>query len=104
MTALDAASLAGGLNDARANPKGVLVLRDYDAKHVRADGSGPSKDRMIFAIDLTTADGLFSAGEFLIEDRDLVMVTESSVMNTNSTIKLVYDLMGVGTRLDNLNN
>lgn len=104
VTALDAASLAGGLNDARANPKGVLVLRDYDAKHVRADGSGPSKDRMIFAIDLTTADGLFSAGEFLIEDRDLVMVTESSVMNTNSTIKLVYDLMGVGTRLDNLNN
>lgn len=104
VTALDAASLAGGLNDARANPKGVLVLRDYDAKHVRADGSGPSKDRMIFAIDLTTADGLFSAGEFLIEDRDLVMVTESSVMNTNSTIKLVYDMMGVGTRLDNLNN
>ncbi|MBL8562754.1 MAG: polysaccharide biosynthesis/export family protein [Gemmobacter sp.] len=104
VTALDAASLAGGLNDARANPKGVLVLRDYEAKHVRSDGSGPSKDRMIFAIDLTTADGLFSAGEFLIEDRDLVMVTESSVMNTNATIKLVYDLMGVGTRLDNLNN
>ena len=102
VSALDAASLAGGLNDARANPKGVLVLRDYDSKHVRSDGSGPSKDRMIFAIDLTTADGLFSAGEFMIEDRDLVMVTESSVMNSNSTIKLIYDLMGVGTRARSL--
>ena len=98
LTALDAASLAGGMKETRANPKGVLVLRDYDSDDLRSDGTGPSKDRMIFLIDLTTADGLFSAGEFMIENRDLVMVTESSVMNTNATIKLIYDVMGIGVR------
>ena len=104
VTALDAASLAGGLNDTRANPKGVLVLRDYPGKYLRSDGTGPSKERMIFLIDLTTADGLFSAGEFLIEDRDLVMVTESPVMNNTAAIQLVYELLGVGTRARALND
>ncbi|MBT9246692.1 polysaccharide biosynthesis/export family protein [Gemmobacter fulvus] len=102
ITALDAASLIGGVNDTRANPKGVLVLRDYDPKHLRSDGSGPSKERTIFAIDLTTADGLFSAGEFQIEDRDLVLVTESSVLKTNSVLDLLFDAMGVSTRVNNL--
>ena len=99
---MDAASLIGGVNDTRANPKGVLVLRDYDPKHLRSDGSGPSKERTIFAIDLTTADGLFSAGEFQIEDRDLVLVTESSVLKTNSVLDLLFDAMGVSTRVNNL--
>ncbi|WP_151718887.1 polysaccharide biosynthesis/export family protein [Gemmobacter serpentinus] len=104
LNALDAASLAGGLKDTRANPGGVLILRDYDAKHVRSDGTGPSKDRIVFAIDLTTADGLFSAGEFLIEDRDVVMVTESSLVNNSVAVRMAYDLLGIGTRVRDLSN
>ncbi|MEH7828683.1 polysaccharide biosynthesis/export family protein [Gemmobacter denitrificans] len=98
LNALDAASLAGGLNDARANPKGVLVLRDYDSRHLRADGTGPTKERTIFAIDLTTADGLFSAGEFRIEDRDLVLVTESSINKTDTVLGIIGQSLGLARR------
>lgn len=102
VTALDAASLAGGLNDTRANPKGVLVLREYDSRDLRADGSGPHKERMIFAMDLTTADGLFSAGDFQIEDRDVVLVTESTIVGANTVLALFYQALGIPLRLDTL--
>lgn len=102
VTALDAASLAGGLNDTRANPKSVLILRNYKPGDLRSDGSGPGKERAIFALDLTTADGLFSAGEFLVQDRDLVLATQTSLANTKTIIGLFYDAVGISTRLDRL--
>lgn len=98
VTALDAAALIGGVNGARGNPKGVLVLRDYAAKALRSDGTGPEQERMIFAIDLTTADGLFSAGEFQIADRDVVVVTESSLAKTETVLGLFGQMLGVGNR------
>lgn len=104
LTALDAAALIGGVNGARGNPKGVLVLRDYDDRALRADGSGPAKERMIFAIDLTTADGLFSAGEFQIADRDLVLVTESSISKAETVLGLIGQMLGVGGRVANTAN
>lgn len=99
VTALDAVSLVGGINDQRGDPKGVLILRNYRPEDVRPDGvSGPPKDRMIFAVDLTTADGLFSAGEFQIHDRDLVMVSESPLSAANTMANLLYTIAGVGQR------
>ena len=97
VTALDAMSLIGGLNGTFANPKGVLVLRNYPDSAVRSmPRSGPPKARMIFAFDLTNADGLFSAGQFRIEDRDLVLVTESSLYNTRTIVGLVMSIFAAG--------
>jgi polysaccharide biosynthesis/export protein len=98
VTALDAASLIGGVNDQRGNMKGVLILRDYTENAVRSDGSGPDKERVVFAIDLTTADGLFSAGDFPIQHRDLVLVTESRINSTRTIIAIVGEVLGLGTR------
>ena len=97
ITALDAMSLIGGLQAASADPKGILILRDYPDSAVRTDGRGPSRDRMIFALDLTNADGLFSAGEFGIQDHDLVLVTQSTLVNTNT----IFSLIGSAFRLVN---
>lgn len=96
VTALDALSLSGGLNDTRADAKGILILRDYPAKSVRADGSGPPKDRMVFVIDLTSADGLFSAGEFTIHNKDVVVVAESPVAATASVLGIMAGVLGLG--------
>lgn len=104
VTALDAASLIGGFADNRANPKGVLVLRNYDGSDVRSDGTGPSKERTIFSFDLTSADGLFSAGEFQIANKDLVLVTESSVVQNGTVISVMYDALGIGLRARSLRN
>lgn len=95
LTALDAISLAGGANPGRANLKGVLILREYAAGQVRGDGRGPDRNRVVFTIDMTTADGLFSAGNFHIADGDLVLLTESPLTNTRTVFGLLGQLFGI---------
>ncbi len=79
ISALEALSIMEGLTEQRANPQGILILRQYPVDAVRADGTGPRHSRTVFTIDLTSADGLFSAGQFQIMPGDLVYATESPV-------------------------
>lgn len=95
MTALDALAVIGGVSDTRANPQGILILRNYPLSALRNDISGPSMDRMVFTVDLTSADGLFSAGVFQIMPGDLVYATESPI-NAAGTI---LSLLGSALRL-----
>jgi polysaccharide export outer membrane protein len=90
VSALDALSIIGGVNDSRANPKGVLILREYPATALDAGARGPRQQRVVFSIDLTTSDGLFSARNFNIYSGDLVLATESPV----SSIRVVTGLIG----------
>lgn len=99
MTALDALAMVGGVSDTRANPKGVLILRNYPARAVRADGAGPPKDRVVFTIDLTSADGLFSAGQFALMPDDLVYATESPVTGAVTIFGLLGTGLGLASRL-----
>lgn len=101
LSALDAMSVIGGLNDARANPQGVLILRDYPAKAVRADGSGPGSPQVIFAIDLTSADGLFAARAFDINPGDTVLATESPVTAAQTVMSLIGSAFGLGRAIGN---
>jgi polysaccharide export outer membrane protein len=76
-TLLEGLSLSAGLSEARADPRGVLVLRQYGDKALRSDGRGPAKRDVIFAFDLSTGDGLFAARSFSLHPDDVVLVTES---------------------------
>jgi polysaccharide export outer membrane protein len=100
VSALDAMSLMGGLSDARANPEGILVLREYGTGAVRPDDRGPSDTRVVFTMDLTSADGLFSAGNFKINPGDLVYATESPVNNARTILSLIGASFGVARQLD----
>ena len=95
MTALEAMAAIGGVSDSRADPQGILILRRYPASAVRADGSGPTYPRVIFTIDLTSADGLFSAGEFPIRDGDLVYVTESPLTAAQTIAGVIGSAFGL---------
>ncbi|MDO8327921.1 MAG: polysaccharide biosynthesis/export family protein [Cypionkella sp.] len=99
VSALDALSLIGGLSDARADLKGVLVLREYSAAALRSDGSGPDKRQMVFSFDLTTVDGLFAARSFQIHPKDVVLATESPVTKVNSVFNLLGASLGIASRL-----
>jgi polysaccharide export outer membrane protein len=101
ITALDALSLIGGLNERRANPRGILILREYPPETVRADLSGPQNTRTIFTVDLTSADGLFSAGKFDIYPGDTVLATESVVTTAEAVIVLFGSAVGLTRGLTN---
>ncbi|WP_299728477.1 polysaccharide biosynthesis/export family protein [uncultured Tateyamaria sp.] len=95
ITAIEALALLGGLNDTRANPKGILILRDYPQKALRSDGSGPPKAQVVFTIDLTSAEDIFAARKFQINPNDLVMATESPVGSVRTVFGLVGSIVGV---------
>ena len=100
ITAMEALSMAGGLSETRANPRGILVLRDYPAGVVRADGvGGPKMPQVVFTVDLTSADGLFAAREFEINPGDLVMVTEAPMVTVAQIVDLATDGLLIRTRL-----
>ena len=92
VTALDALAIMGGVDGDRANPQGVLILREYAASEVvpgpLPSADGPPQERVVFTIDLTTADGLFSAGKFHIREGDLVYATESPLGAANNVLRL----------------
>ena len=99
VSALDALSLIGGLSDARADLKGVLVLREYPAEALRSDGRGPGKRRMVFSFDLSSVDGLFAARNFQIHPKDVVLATESPVTKVDSVFNLLGASLGIANRL-----
>jgi polysaccharide biosynthesis/export protein len=102
VSALDALSIIGGLAAERANAQGILVLRNYPADAVRGDGSGPRHERTIFTLDLTTADGLFSAGEFRVNPGDLIYVTESPLVGTRNIFGLIGSAFGLANQARDL--
>ena len=78
-SALEALAFIGGVNAGSANPESVLVMREYPLAAVGNGVNGPPQQRVVFGIDLTSADGLFSAGNFMLQDNDLIYGTESAL-------------------------
>jgi len=95
ITGLETLAMIGGLEGNRANPKGVLILRDYPQTALRSDGSGPAMRQVVFTFDLTTADGLFAARNFRVNPKDTVLVTEASLVSTRNVLGLIGTLFGL---------
>lgn len=64
---------------------------------VTPDRSGPDQPRTVFTLDLTSADGLFSAGQFLIQPDDLIYVSESPVTAAHS----ILSILGIARNFSN---
>lgn len=95
LSAMDAVSIIGGVNDRRADPKGLLILREYPASAVSPGTRGPRNTRTVFSIDLTTFDGLFSARNFKIQPNDLVLATESPINDVLTISNIIGNFFGV---------
>ncbi|XOY57233.1 MAG: polysaccharide biosynthesis/export family protein [Rhodobacterales bacterium] len=95
LSALQALALIGGVSATTANPKGILILREYDPAEVRDGVTGPPQERVVFTIDLTTADGLFSAGKFMVQDGDLIYGTESALVPALTIVRLATTLQSI---------
>ncbi len=98
VSAMDAVSIMGGVNDSKADPQGLLILREYPATATRPGSRGPRQTRVVFTVDLTSADGLFSARNFPIQPGDLVMATESPINDALTISNIVGNFFGVFSR------
>lgn len=95
VSALEALSIIGGISEDRADAKGILILRRYPVAKVTADRSGPDHPRTVFTLDLTSADGLFSADQFEIQPGDLVYVSESPLTAAGSILAALGSVIGL---------
>lgn len=98
ISAMDAVSIIGGVNDNKADPKGLLILREYPESALTAGQRGPRNSRVVFSVDLTTLDGLFSARNFEINPNDLVMATESPVNDALTISNIIGNFFGLFSR------
>jgi len=98
MSAMDAMSVAGGFQDTKADPQGLLILREYGDQAVAPGKRGPRHTRVVFSLDLTSADGLFSARSFQINPGDLLIATESPVNDALTISNLIGNFFGVFSR------
>lgn len=104
VTALDAMAIIGGVSSSRADPEGILILREYPASALRAGERGPRQERVVFTLDLTTSDGLFSARNFRIQSGDLVLATESPINSVQTVFSLVGGLFGLANTAGRIGN
>jgi polysaccharide export outer membrane protein len=104
VSAMDAVSIMGGIAGGRADPKGLLILREYPASAISAGVRGPRQTRVVFTVDLTSADGLFSARKFAIQPQDLIVATESPINDVLTISNIVGGFFGVFNRANSAVN
>ena len=98
LSAMDAVAIMGGINANRADPQGLLILREYPASALKPGIPGPRQTRVVFTVNLTSADGLFSARNFRINPGDLLVATESPINDSLTISNIVGNLFGVFSR------
>lgn len=104
LSAMDALSIVGGVSDRKADPQGLLILREYPSSAVRPGVRGPRNTRVVFTIDLNSADGLFSARKFQIHPNDLLMATESPINDVLTVSNIIGNFVGLFNSAQNLAN
>ena len=85
-------------------PKGVFVFRNEAADIAnqvmgRTDLEGAQ--RMVYVLDLTRPNGVFTARDFVIRDQDTVYVTEAPFTQWNKTIGAITGTLGSAQGLAN---
>jgi polysaccharide export outer membrane protein len=95
VTATEAVSIMRGVVDSRANPQGVLIFREYPRSALAAGLRGPRTQQVVFALDLTSADGLFAARNFRIAPGDMIYATESPVTATATVFGIIGSAFGL---------
>lgn len=99
VTVAQAMAKAGGLNDQRADPSGVFVLRYEQADIVRRLNpdspllaQGNAYIPVIYRIDLRQANGLFLAQGMRIQNRDMLYVSNAQLADTAKVMAVFNSL------------
>lgn len=106
---------AGGLIDTVGNPSGVYVLRTEPealaCEIVRASGAsafnpergGPvdpaqirGPTRFLYRVDLSVADGYFKAQRFMLQDKDIVLVSNAEGTQLLKLLAIARGISGIG--------
>ncbi len=106
-SAIEAIARVGGLNPQLADPTGIFIFRDESAEVAnavlgRSDLVGPQ--RLVYVLDLTEPNGVFTAREFIIRTADTVYVTEAPYTQFSKVLGALTGPLGTVGAVSNLAN
>lgn len=78
----------GGLNDNRADPRGVFVFRMEE----RAASGADAKLPVIYRLDLTEPGSYFLARNFTIDDKDIVYVANAPIADLQKFLNVLFSV------------
>lgn len=93
---------SGGLNDIRADPAGVFVIRyerpeDYDQLGFSRPTAGAlSQVPVIYRLNLRDPNGFFLARRFPIRNKDILYVSNASATDMQKVMSILLPFIGVG--------
>ncbi len=93
---------AGGLNDSRADPTGVFVIRyeqpaEYDQLGLPRPTAGSMGEvPVIYRINMRDPNGFFLARRFPIHNKDILYVSNASTLEIQKTMTILLPFLGVG--------
>jgi polysaccharide export outer membrane protein len=102
LTLAEAVGRAGGLNDNRADPRGVFVFRYEDPELYDLIGGGRTAPDsaaagvpVVYKLDLKEPEGYFAAQRFLMRDNDVLYVSNAAATDIQKALGVVTG--GLGT-------
>lgn len=100
---------SGGLNDSRADARGVFIFRFEDSKLVHSPGSDNKAANgtipVVYQVDLRDPASFFITQNFPIQDRDVIYVSNSPAAEFQKFLRLVISVAVPSVTLNNaLNN
>jgi polysaccharide export outer membrane protein len=93
---------AGGLNDNRADPAGVYIIRyerplEYDQLGLRRpDPVTQSQVPVIYRVNMRDPNGFFLARRFPVRNKDIVFVSNASSMDLQKVMTILLPFLGAG--------
>ncbi len=97
ISVLDAISLVGGLNSAASDPSGVFIFRVEPpeiAVQVSERATVDRKRNIAYLLDLTQGNGLFLADQMMMQDGDILYVTDAPFTRFQKVAGSVASLIG----------
>ncbi|MGY4726331.1 polysaccharide biosynthesis/export family protein [Burkholderia pyrrocinia] len=97
ITLAQALARAGGLQDSRSDPRGVFIFRLEDANALQwpnapvrttADGKVP----VVYRVNLKDPNSFFVAQSFMIDNKDLLYVSNAPVTEIQKVLNLVFSV------------
>lgn len=96
---------SGGLNDSRADARGVFIFRFEDAKLVGSSGTAAKAANgtvpVVYQVDLRDPASFFITQNFPIQDRDVIYVSNSPTAEFQKFLRLVISVAVPSVTLNN---
>ncbi|MEL7105201.1 MAG: polysaccharide biosynthesis/export family protein [Pseudomonadota bacterium] len=106
-SAVEAIARVGGLNSQLADPTGVFIFRDESEATARKVLGRPElmgEQRIVYVLDLSQPNGVFTARDFIIRSGDTVYVTEAPYTQFSKVLSALTGPLGTVSAVNSLAN